>query len=232
MTHFANTAPSCTNHEPRRPRLQWRRQQWRSPGHSYDTNSGDNAATTTTWNGAVNTTGNVDPGHNNGDDGNHDDNSDENNNGDSDENNKDYVTMGDDNIWTPADAELEGQGKAQDLAAVGCTNDPPDRLNRVNSASYQKVRARSIAFMRWEGRWHENRLIPLFRHEWVGEQLSFHQTYSDIYPPDPERPHPLWLQSTAAETLPSGRRRAKHTRCSTSTLMQVATDHAFTGTYV
>ncbi|KAH9011877.1 hypothetical protein EDB85DRAFT_1900716 [Lactarius pseudohatsudake] len=69
-----------------------RRQQWRSPGHSYNTNGGDNAATTMTWNGAVNTTGDVDLGHNNGDDSNHDDNS--------DENNKDYVTTGDDNSPT------------------------------------------------------------------------------------------------------------------------------------
>ncbi|KAH8994407.1 hypothetical protein EDB86DRAFT_3103002 [Lactarius hatsudake] len=51
-------------------------------------------------------------------------------------------------------------------------------------------------------------------------------------PRDPTAHHPLWLQATAAEREPSGRRRAKHTRRSTSTLMQVATDHAFTGTYV
>ncbi|KAI9433731.1 hypothetical protein H4582DRAFT_969430 [Lactarius indigo] len=78
----------------------------------------------------------------------------------------------------------------------------------------------------------EARLIPQFRRNVVGEPLSFTHTHSDVHPPHPTEHHPLWLQVTAAEKEPSGRRRAKHTRRSTSTLMQFATDHAFTGTYV
>ncbi|KAH9036895.1 hypothetical protein EDB85DRAFT_2142927 [Lactarius pseudohatsudake] len=66
----------------------------------------------------------------------------------------------------------------------------------------------------------------------LGETMPFHTCYSDIHPPDPKQPHPLWQQATATEILPGGRRQPKHTRRSTSTLMQVATDHAFTGTYV
>ncbi|KAH9169447.1 hypothetical protein EDB89DRAFT_1472225 [Lactarius sanguifluus] len=40
------------------------------------------------------------------------------------------------------------------------------------------------------------------------------------------------VQATAAKKDAPGRRRPAHTRRFTSTLMQVATDHAFTGTYV
>ncbi|KAH9162694.1 hypothetical protein EDB89DRAFT_2024606 [Lactarius sanguifluus] len=135
-------------------------------------------------------------------------------------------------VWTPVDAELGGQMLARDWAAQGCTRDPPDGLNKINSASFQKARARTLAFNAWGHRWHANRLIPVFRSRVLGEALPFHQCYSDIHPPDPKHPHPLWQLAVAAEKLPNGRRRAKHTRRTTSTIMQVATDHAFTGTYV
>ncbi|KAH8985306.1 hypothetical protein EDB92DRAFT_2028806 [Lactarius akahatsu] len=135
-------------------------------------------------------------------------------------------------VWTPVDAELGGQWLAWDWVAQGCTRNPPDGVNRINSASFQKARVRTLAFNAWGHRWYANRLIPVFRSQVLGEPLSFHQTYTDIFPPDPKHPHPLWQQATAAEKLPSGRRQPRHTCHTTSTLMQVATDHAFTGTYV
>ncbi|KAH8979328.1 hypothetical protein EDB92DRAFT_1821071 [Lactarius akahatsu] len=56
-------------------------------------------------------------------------------------------------VWTPVDTELGGQWLARDWAAQGCTRDPPDGLNRINSASYQKARARTLAFNAWGHRW-------------------------------------------------------------------------------
>ncbi|KAH9161663.1 hypothetical protein EDB89DRAFT_1913739 [Lactarius sanguifluus] len=135
-------------------------------------------------------------------------------------------------VWTLVDTELGGQMLAQDWVAQWCTQDPPDGLNRIQSASFQKAQARTLAFNAWGHRWHANHLVPVFRSRVLGEPLSFHQSYSDIHPPDPKQPHPLWQQATAAEKLPNGHHCAKHTRQTTSTLMQVVTDHAFMGTYV
>ncbi|KAH8985631.1 hypothetical protein EDB86DRAFT_2327315 [Lactarius hatsudake] len=48
-----------------------------------------------------------------------------------------------------------------------------------------------------------------------------------------DKHHPLWLATTDMERDKHGKKTKtpKFTRCTTSTTMQVATDHAFTGTY-
>jgi hypothetical protein len=60
-------------------------------------------------------------------------------------------------VWTPVDADLEGQRVARVIAAEACLQDPPEGLHKVQSAAYQKARARERAFNRWEQDYHFDR---------------------------------------------------------------------------
>jgi hypothetical protein len=46
-------------------------------------------------------------------------------------------------VWSPADGDLEGFWMASTWATTACLHDPPNRLDRVQSAAFQKDRARA-----------------------------------------------------------------------------------------
>ncbi|KAH8997837.1 hypothetical protein EDB86DRAFT_2828689 [Lactarius hatsudake] len=136
-------------------------------------------------------------------------------------------------LWTPVDENLEGQQVARHRAVEACKRDPPQGLDRVQSAAFQKDRARRRAFQQWNDKWLANNLIPEFNRRVLGaEALSHHLRYLITQPPSHDKHHPLWTAATDMECDANGKKTKtlKFTRRTTSTALQVATDHAFTGT--
>ncbi|KAH9169233.1 hypothetical protein EDB89DRAFT_2073183 [Lactarius sanguifluus] len=137
-------------------------------------------------------------------------------------------------VWTPVDENLEGQQVARHRAVEACKRDPPQGLDRVQSAAFQKDRARRRAFQQWNDKWLGDTLIPEFNRRVLGEAaVSHHHHYLITAPPAHDKHHPLWTAATDMEHDANGKKTKtlKFTRRTTSTALQVATDHAFTGTY-
>jgi hypothetical protein len=53
-------------------------------------------------------------------------------------------------VWAPADDYLEGHNMAVEAAKQASWGLPPDGMDRIQSASFQKSRARQKAFLTWE----------------------------------------------------------------------------------
>jgi hypothetical protein len=136
-------------------------------------------------------------------------------------------------VWTPVDAELEGQRVARVIAAEACLQDPPEGLHKVQSAAYQKARAREWAFNKWEQDYHFDRARNALQLRATGLPLDGAAFTHAITTPPSGANHPLWKAAVAVETDEHGRktRRPKYPRRVTSTALQLAIDHAFTGSY-
>jgi hypothetical protein len=65
-------------------------------------------------------------------------------------------------VWSPADSDLEGFQVASTWAATACLHDPPNGLDHVQSAAFQKDQARTQAFLNWEVDFHRERCISDF----------------------------------------------------------------------
>jgi hypothetical protein len=138
--------------------------------------------------------------------------------------------------WAPKDDELEGDRMARSLAATACRRnlaDLPNGMDRVLSAAYQKDRARRRAFHQWELDYHLARAHNDLQVEATGTALDGAAYQYAISQPPSERNHPLWLAAVAMEKDERGRktRRPLFPRRTTSTALQLAVDHAFTGSY-
>jgi hypothetical protein len=137
-------------------------------------------------------------------------------------------------VWTPLDEELEGQKEARTRALEASRIDPPDGYNRVQSAAFQKKRARDNAYFRWSQEWYLARAKNKLQLSATGLPLDGHaHTHAILAPPD-GRNHPLWSKAVDCERDNKGRRipsRPLYTRRTTSTTIQLAVDHAFTGSY-
>jgi hypothetical protein len=131
------------------------------------------------------------------------------------------------------DAELEGQRVARVIAAEACLQDPPEGLHKVQSAAYQKARARERAFNKWEQDYHFDRARNALQLRATGIPLDGAAFTHAITNPPSGGNHPLWKAAVAVETDEHGRktRRPKYPRRVTSTALQLAVDHAFTGSY-
>jgi hypothetical protein len=136
-------------------------------------------------------------------------------------------------VWTPVDAELEGQRVARVIAAEACLQDPPEGLHKVQSAAFQKVQARERAFNRWEQDYHFDRAKNVLQLRTTGLPLDGAAFTHAITNPPSGGNHPLWKATVEVERDEHGRktRHPKYPRCVTSTALQLAVDHAFTGSY-
>jgi hypothetical protein len=123
--------------------------------------------------------------------------------------------------WTPADFTLGGQEVAQALVDEACLFDPLLGLKHIMLAAYQKDEARKTAFRTWG---HEHTRGQHDRKNGT-KPCSFAFTHTLTKPPDGGS-HPLWQAATARE------KDTQFTQRTTSTAIQAAVDHAFTGTYV
>jgi hypothetical protein len=107
-------------------------------------------------------------------------------------------------------------------------------MDRVLSAAYQKDRARRRAFHQWELDYHLARAHNDLQVEATGIALDGAAYQYAISQPPSKHNHPLWSAAVAMEKDKRGRktRRPLFTQRTTSTALQLAVDHAFTGSYV
>jgi hypothetical protein len=138
--------------------------------------------------------------------------------------------------WIPGDDELEGSWMASTLAAAACgvdLADLPNGMDRVQSAAYQKDRAHRRAFANWEKDYWLAHAHNDLQVEATGSPLDGAAYQYAISQPPSEVNHPLWSAVTAMEKDKRGRKtwRPLFSRQTTSTTLQLAVDHAFTGSY-
>ena len=132
-------------------------------------------------------------------------------------------------VWTPRDEELEGQTMARSCAQETCKQEPPGGLAIVNSAAFQKDQARIRAYEEWAQDWHKDQAARR-----TGQKpRSYAYEHTLTRPPDGNN-HALWSAAVDMVKDDRGRKTRKpvYKRRTTSTALQVAVDHAFTGTYV
>jgi hypothetical protein len=138
--------------------------------------------------------------------------------------------------WALKDDKLEGNWMARSLAAAACQQslaDLPDSLDRILSAAYQKDRARRRAFHQWELDYHLARVHNNLQVSATGFPLDRAAYQYAISQPPSKVNHPLWSAVVAMEKDAQGRktRHPLFPRQTTSTALQLAVDHAFTGSY-
>jgi hypothetical protein len=139
--------------------------------------------------------------------------------------------------WAPKDDDLEGDRMARSLATAACSRnlaDLPNGMDRILSAAYQKDRARRRAFHQWELEYQLARVRNDLQVSATGTPLDGAAYQYMISQPPSKVNHPLWSAAVTMEKDKWGRK----TRCplftqwTTSTALQLAVDHAFTGSYV
>ena len=136
--------------------------------------------------------------------------------------------------WAPADDELEGYRLAGYIASEAAYGDPPNGLDRIQSAAFQKDRARRLAFANWERDYYRDRTLETFNQRWLGIHPNAAHSYTITTHPS-ENNHPLWKEATKTkvenDTLGRPVKRLLYRRRTTSTALQLAVDHAFTASY-
>jgi hypothetical protein len=145
---------------------------------------------------------------------------------------KGHITL----CWAPKDESLEGNWLARSLASQVCSRDHadlPDGMDRIQSAAFQKDRARRKAFHQWELEYRSARARNVLHIESTGSTLDGAAYQYAISQPPSKVNHPLWSAAVAMEKDKWGRktRRPRFTRWTTSTALQLAVDHAFMGSY-
>jgi hypothetical protein len=125
---------------------------------------------------------------------------------------------------------------ASNLAAGACQvdlADLPNGMDRVQSAAYQKDRAPRRAFLHWERDYWLARAHNDLQVNATGIPLDGVAYQYTISQPPSEVNHPLWSAATAMEKDKQGHktRRPLFSWRTTSTTLQLAVDHAFTGSY-
>jgi hypothetical protein len=137
-------------------------------------------------------------------------------------------------VWAPSDDTLPGLTLAHDAALAASWNTPPDGMDRIQSAAFQKDRARKKAFANWEREFGLERCLAQFRLRWTGDSGEGHAFREGIIKEPPSvGHHPLWAAATEVEKDENGKktRIPKYSRRTTSAALQLAVDHAFTGSY-
>jgi hypothetical protein len=138
--------------------------------------------------------------------------------------------------WAPKDDSLEGNWLARTLASQACRRDIadlPNRMDRILSAAFQKDRARRAAFHQWELDYKAARTRNTTHLKSYGSPLDGAAYQYAISQPPSKVNHPLWSAAVAMEKDKRGRktRCPLFTRRTTSTVLQLAVDHTFTGSY-
>ena len=137
--------------------------------------------------------------------------------------------------WSPKNDDLSLDLLAHQNAAEACLEFPPQGMDSIQLAAYQKSRAHIQAYDQWAHKYNQERLTESARTGWLGVELApprFAYTHTLVDPPSIHN-HPLWREATKRMRDPSGKklRRPQYTRRTTSTALQLAVDHAFTGSY-
>ena len=137
-------------------------------------------------------------------------------------------------VWTPQDEELEGQQKAWEWALEASRLDLPDRSNCVQSVAFQKARACEMDFLKWMLEWYFQCTRNTLNINVGGGPLNGHaHTFAITDPPNGHN-HPLWTCTVDCHRNKQGQKiftKPLYMCCTTSTTLQLAVDHAFTGSY-
>lgn len=137
-------------------------------------------------------------------------------------------------VWAPVDEELAGFNMARDAAKEASWGLPPDGIDRIQSAAFQKDRARRKAFQDWENEFGLEQCLAQFRLNVTGHAGEGH-AYSEriIVDPYSVSHHPLWAAATDMERDEHGKktRRPRYSRRVTLAAFQLAVDCALTGSY-
>ena len=137
--------------------------------------------------------------------------------------------------WSPKNDDLFPDRLARELAAEAANEFPPSGMNSIQSAAYQKDRARRRAFSQWEEEYHLNRMMEAAKTNWLGVDICpprFAYSHAIISAPSVTH-HPLWKEATTRVPATPGSKKKvfKYRRRTTATALQLAVDHAFTGSY-
>ena len=112
--------------------------------------------------------------------------------------------------WAPNDDDLDGNLLARNLTSEACWDSPPNGLDRVQSAAYQKDRARTKPFFEWEIDYHYDRMMEKFLAQWDGARIRDAYVYAIALPPSTTH-HRLWKEAIKVETDDRGRKRQSTT---------------------
>jgi hypothetical protein len=147
-------------------------------------------------------------------------------------NHRGHITL----CWAPKDDSLEGNWLARSLASQVCSWDPadlPEGMDCIQSAAFQKDCTHRRAFHQWELDYRLARARNVQHVKSTGTPLDGAAYQYAISQPPSEVNHPLWSTVVAMEKDKRGRktRHPLFTQRTTSTALQLAVDHAFTGSY-
>jgi hypothetical protein len=137
-------------------------------------------------------------------------------------------------VWAPSDDTLPGLTMAKESALAASWGLPPDGMDRIQSAAFQKDRARKKAFANWEHEFGLERCLAQFKLRWTGDSGEGHVFREQIITEPPSvGHHPLWSAATETKKDENGKKTKipKYSQRTTSAALQLAVDHAFTGTY-
>jgi hypothetical protein len=137
-------------------------------------------------------------------------------------------------VWAPTDDSLPGLNLAKDAAIAASWDTPPDGMDRIQSAAFQKDRARQKAFNNWEREFGLERCLAQFKLRWLGDSGEGHAFRERIITEPPSTGHhALWAAATEVKKDANGKKTCipKYSRHVTSAALQLAVDHAFTGSY-
>ena len=98
-------------------------------------------------------------------------------------------------VWAPVDDELMGYNLANYIASEAAYGDPPNGLDRIQSAAFQKDRAWRQAFINWQRDYYLDRTLETFNQCWLGINPNTTHSYTITTHPS-ENNHPLWKEAT------------------------------------
>ena len=101
-------------------------------------------------------------------------------------------------IWALFNITLLGFRLASFIAEEAVQGTPPDGLDRIQSAAFQKDRARKIAFRNWERDFFLDRTLEAFNFRWRGITPSHAYIHTITLLPS-EVHHPLWREATRTQ---------------------------------
>jgi hypothetical protein len=137
-------------------------------------------------------------------------------------------------VWAPADDSLEGHNMAVEAAKEASWGLPPEGWIAFNQLPSRKDRAHHKAFLDWEHEFGLECCLAQFRLRWTGSSGKGHTHREKIISDPPSTAnHPLWVAATDVERD----EHSQKTHCllyschTTSAAVQLAVDHAFTGSY-
>ena len=98
-------------------------------------------------------------------------------------------------VWAPADDYLNRYRLASHITTKATYGDPPNGLDRIQSAAYQKDCVWRLVFQKWERKYYLDRCLKTFNQRWCNISPSTIYAYTITTHPSKNH-HPLWKEAT------------------------------------